>query len=114
MTRMMAVSIFVLSVITTSSAQTRTVWEIGKFDQSSSEFPAAARDQTLFRVGISDPTKDWPATQKAGSKYELQFPLENSPHGSFVFSVGVFPFALSRIPALHIEVNGHGGVFFST
>ena len=48
MTRMMAVSIFVLSVITTSSAQTRTVWEIGKFDQSSSEFHAAARDQTLF------------------------------------------------------------------
>jgi hypothetical protein len=112
MARIIAVLLFLLSAIAAVSAQTRPVWEIGKFDQSSSEFPAAARDQVLYRVGTSDWAKDWPATQKAGSKYEIEFPIENAPRGSFVLTVSVFPFAISKIPALHIEVNGHGGVFY--
>ena len=112
MTRIMTVLMFLLSAAAAALSQTRTMWEIGKFNQSSSEFPAAARGQALYRVGTSDSTKDWPATQRAGSKYEIQFPLEQSPRGSFVLDVGVFPLAISRIPALHIEVNGHGGVFY--
>ena len=112
MTRIITVFLFLLSAITAASAQSRTVWEIGKFDQSSSEFPAAARDQVLYRVGTNGWAKDWPGTQKAGSKYEIQFPLESAPRGSFVLTVSVFPYAISRIPALHVEVNGHGGVFY--
>ena len=112
MTRIIAVCLFLLSAITTASAQTTTVWEIGKFDQSSSEFSAATADKVLYRVGTSDWSKDWPGTQKAGSKYEIDFPLESAPRGSFVFTASISPYALSRIPALHVEVNGHGGVFY--
>jgi hypothetical protein len=112
MTRIIAVCLFLLSAITTASAQTTTVWEIGKFDQSSSEFSAATSDKVLYRVGTSDWSKDWPGTQKAGSKYEIDFQLESAPRGSFVLTASVSPYALSRIPALHVEVNGHGGVFY--
>ncbi len=112
MTRTMAVLLFLLFATTAVSAQMRTLWEIGKFDQSPSEFPTAARDQVLYRVGTSDWAKDWPSTQKAGSKYEIEFPLESAPRGSFVLNVSVFPYAISRIPALHIAANGHEGTFY--
>jgi alpha-mannosidase len=112
MTRFIAVFLFFLSATTTASAQTTTVWEIGKFDQSSSEFSDVTADKVLYRVGTSDWSKDWPGTQKAGSKYEIDFPLERAPRGSYVLTDSVSPYALSRIPALHVEVNGHGGVFY--
>lgn len=112
MTRIIAVFLFLLSAVAAAPAQTRTVWEIGKFDQSSSEFPAPARARVVYRVGTSNWAKDWPATQKEGSKYEIEFPLEGAPRGSFALTVSVFPYAISRIPALQIEVNGHGGVFY--
>ncbi len=112
MTRTYAVFLFLLFATTAVSSQTRTLWEIGRFDQSSSEFSTAALDKALYRVGASDWSKDWPGTQKAGSKYEIDFPLESAPRGSFVFTASISPFALSRIPALHVDVNGHGGVFY--
>src|SRR5580692_5934135 len=78
MTRTFAVFLLLPFATAAVSSQTRTLWEIGKFDQSSSEFSAAALDKALYRVGTSDWSRDWPGTQKAGSKYEIDFPLDGA------------------------------------
>ena len=48
-------------------AAEHTVWQIGRFDQSSIEFnthfnPARERTKPVFTVGKS-PARDWPATR---------------------------------------------------
>ena len=49
-------------------AAEQTLWEIGKFDQSSAEFHRKVdfpnpNDNPIFTVGTGDPSKDWPRRQ---------------------------------------------------
>ncbi len=91
-------------------AQDRTIWQIGKFDESPVEFAGRASDSVAFRVGASDPAKDWPASQATGSTYRILFPLD-SVGGSYVLKVAAL-IDQPRIPALKIGINGHSGKFF--
>ena len=93
-------------------AQTTTVWEIGKYDQSFAEFHLAARDQVLYQVGKNEWSKDWPGAQNTGSRYEIQFPLDKAPRGAFTLKIALFAITIGKIPALSVEVNGHKGLFY--
>ena len=102
-----------------------TVWQIGKFDQSSFEFKGhfKYRDrqfQALYTVGQSDPAKDWPA-QQAGSgnqgaggrphPYTVVFNLPSKPRGAFHLVISTIT-SHSRTPNLKVEINGKVGLFY--
>src|SRR5689334_14480847 len=55
--------------------QSTLLWDIGKNDGSAREFSAGPSPRLLYRVGSSKAKTDWPATQSAGSSYEIDFPL---------------------------------------
>jgi hypothetical protein len=99
----------------------RTVWEIGKFDQSSFEFKGHGDLlNPVFTVGKSDPAKEWPAEQ-AGSvskdeggrphPYTILFDLNEPPRGVYQLDVSVI-LSHSRVPALRVELNGQSGLFY--
>ena len=96
--------------MTPAWAQVRTIWQIGKFDESPVEFARRAEHSVTFRVGSSDPGKDWPASQETGSTYRIQFPLD-SVGRDYVLRVTAL-IDQPRIPALEITVNGHSGRFY--
>ena len=60
-----------LAGVAPARAEEKTLWQIGKFDQSSEEFgsrirfgpSATAQAAPLYWVGRSDWKKDWPAFQ---------------------------------------------------
>jgi hypothetical protein len=108
-----------------ASAADRTIWEIGKFDQSSFEFNrhvdfSDTQNAPVYTVGKSDPAKDWPAEQPgsavkdAGGKphpYTILFDLTEPPRGVWHLDVGVI-ISRSRVPALRVELNGKSGLFY--
>ncbi len=93
-----------------AGAQVRTIWQIGKFDESPVEFSSHATESVTFRVGSSDAAKDWPGSQLTGTTYRILFPLE-SVGGSYVLKIAAL-IDQPRIPTLQIGVNGHSGKFF--
>src|SRR5271157_350174 len=107
------------------AAVDRTVWEIGKFDQSSFEFkihgdPSNPEYNPVFTVDKSDPTADWPAEQPgsankdAGGRphpYTIRFNLNEPPKGVYRLDVSVI-LSHSRVPALRVELNGKSGLFY--
>ena len=100
-----------LLALTSAFAEEKTLWQIGKLDQSSMEFPAAPRDRVLYQPGKSDWARDWPGEQRTGSAYEIQFNLDNPPHGIFLLKVSTLTY-LPRIPALQVQINGHKGTYY--
>ncbi len=92
------------------TAQTRTVWQIGKFDQSPVEFAREAKDNLTFHVGSSEPQKDWPRGQKTGGTQTIVFALDKV-QSRYLFKVALLV-EQPRIPALQIVVNGHTGKFY--
>jgi len=107
------------------AAVDRTVWEIGRFDQSSLEFKGQVdfsnpQSNPVFTVGKSDPTKDWPAEQPgsankdAGGRahpYTILFDLSEPPSGVYRLDVSVI-LSHSRVPVLEVELNGKSGWFY--
>jgi len=91
-------------------AQDASHWQIGKFDESPVEFSGHASPSVEFRVGTSDPAKDWPASQQTGHTYKILFAL-NSVDGPYLLKIGTL-IDKPRIPALQINVNGHSGKFY--
>src|SRR5271157_2961354 len=85
------------------AAVDRTVWEIGKFDQSSLEFKGHGdfsnpQYNPVVTVGKSDATKDWPAEQPgsankdAGARphpYTIFFNLDEPPRGVYRLDLSV-------------------------
>ena len=118
------IQILFMPVLLATAAQ-RTVWEIGKFDQSSLEFnsdlePTDPNYNPTFIVGHSAPAKDWPALQpgsaykEAGGRphpYTIQFSLDRAPQGTYRLIISVLLYR-SRIPNLQVEINGHSGLFY--
>ena len=107
-----------------ATAEERTIWEIGKFDQSSVEFNSGlsvdSNSNPVFIVGHSTPAKDWPALQpgpaykEAGGRprpYTIQFTLDAAPQGTYRLIISALLYR-SRAPNLQVEINGHSGLFY--
>ena len=91
-------------------AQNRTVWQIGKFDESPVEFSRVAGKSITFQVGASEAQKDWPGRQFSGDSYRIVFSLP-SPQGAYELKIRTL-IDQPRIPALRIDVNGNSGMFY--
>src|SRR4051794_25273825 len=96
--------------IISAQAQVQTVWQIGKFDESPVEFSRRPENSVTFRVGTSDPGKDWPESQETGQAYQILFSLD-SVRGPYVLKIGTLV-DQPRIPALRINLNGHSGKYY--
>jgi hypothetical protein len=114
-----------------AGAASKTVWRIGKFNQSPSEFNTGKQGPPLFGsrypagellyiVGKSIPEVDWPAYQegavtgKPGSHphpYTIQFNLPRVPQGVYTLKAGLLS-ETARVARLQVEINGHGGLFY--
>ena len=112
-------------------AASKVVWQIGKFDQSPSEFNTGKQGPPLFGsrypagkllyiVGKSTPAVDWPAYQegaalgRAGNHpypYSIQFELPEVLPGVYTLKVGLL-YESSRVARLQVEINGHPGLFY--
>src|SRR5713101_7944365 len=84
-------------------AQVRTVWQIGKFDESPVEFSRGSENPVAFEVGKSDPANDWPRSHASGRTYRILFSLE-SVEGSYSLKIATL-IDQPRIPALRVDVN---------
>jgi len=121
----LSVLVSVLSAVRPLVAMDRTVWEIGKFDQSSFEFKGHGdfsnpQYNPVVEIGKGDPARDWPAeqpgsaTKDAGGRphpYTILFNLSEPPKGVFRLDVSVI-LSRSRVPALGVELNGKSGMFY--
>jgi alpha-mannosidase len=111
-----------------AGAQEKTLWQIGEFDQSSEEFGvsfgfgslSSIRTDPIYRVGVSDPKRDWSGFQPGSSNgpagarehpFTVFFSLAGPPQGLYTLAVGVLPY-MPRRPNLRVEVNGKRGTFY--
>ena len=114
-----------------AAAASQVVWQIGKFDRSSSEFklqgppaakPGAAQSQNdlVYVIGKSHAEIDWPAFQpgssngKAGYRrhpYAIQFDLPSIPRGLYTLKVALLVES-PRVPRLEVAINGHRALYF--
>ena len=112
-------------------AASRTVWQVGKFNQSPSELNTGKQGPPLFGsrypagelvyvVGKSTPEVDWPAyqegaaTDRPGTRphpYTIQFHLPKVPQGVYTLKVGLLS-ETARVARLQVEINGHRGLFY--
>jgi len=67
MNRYTTAFLLLLFSIVPISTQTKTIWQIGRHDQSSKEFQAKTSDHILYQAEKSDWAQDWPAEQRTGS-----------------------------------------------
>ncbi|HEX4165472.1 MAG TPA: polysaccharide lyase family protein [Bryobacteraceae bacterium] len=88
----------------------RTVWQIGKFDDSPVEFGKHPTQKVRFVVGASNAARDWPGRQSSGQPYEVVFPLDNVQR-NYRLKITVL-IDQPRVPSLRIAVNEHAGTFF--
>lgn len=93
-----------------AQAQTRSIWQIGKFDQSPEGFAPRAIESVRFETGKSDPEKDWPRSQGVEHPSTIVFSLD-SIEGVYSLKIATL-IDRPRVPALRISVNGHDGTFF--
>lgn len=92
-------------------AQTSVLWEIGRADRSSREFPGDSRTQLKYDVRASDWKKDWAATQDCGSQYEIVFELSGNSSDNYAFRASILA-SSTIVPTLAMDINGHKGSFF--
>lgn len=107
------------------AAPPKTLWQIGKFDQSSIEFNDHMdwRDPGVhptFTVGQSDPAKDWPASQPGTANHNFGsrahpctviFKLIGRPAGVYLLTVATI-LNHSRVPNLQVDINGETGLYY--
>jgi alpha-mannosidase len=93
-----------------ATAEYKTLWEIGKPDQSRFEFHAGAAERVVYRVGESDWSRDWPWQQRLDAHYEIQFTLKDAPRGRFALRASLL--LPNQVPDLQLEINGHRGLAF--
>jgi alpha-mannosidase len=108
-------SIFLTLLVSTSFlpavCQPKTLWEIGKYDQSAEEFKAAQSDHVVYQIGKSDWARDWPRWQRTGSTYEIQFNLDAAPQGAYLLKISLVTGYLGT-PDMQVEINGHKGIYY--
>ena len=108
------------------SAQEKTIWEIGKFDVSSGEFRSQGIDyskkesDTVYRVGKSKDSEDWPRFQPGPANgmvggrlhpFTILFTLPEKPKGVYRLTVGIL-YETPRLSHLQLDVDGHRGNFY--
>ena len=114
-----------------AGAAPKTVWQIGKFNQSSGEFnqgevrpPVFAaphpKSDVLYIVGKSNPASDWPAFQPGSANgraefrphpYTIQFDLSEAPRGLYTLKVALLV-ETPRVPRLQVDINGHRALLY--
>jgi alpha-mannosidase len=114
----------------TAFAANQVVWQIGKFDKSTMEFPlatppgaAAAIGQTsndlVYTVGKNH-TEDWPRFQPGSSNglagyrehpYAIDFDLPMSPRGLYTLKIALLV-KTPRVAQLRLTINGHRALYF--
>jgi alpha-mannosidase len=109
-------------------SQPRTLWQIGKFDQSSEEFGmsfgfgslSSVQADPVYRVGQSDWKKDWSGFQPgsanglAGARehpFTVIFTLSGPLRGLYKLKLALLPY-MPRRPDLRVEINGKRGLFY--
>jgi alpha-mannosidase len=92
-------------------AQSATLWEIGKFDQSNHEFKAAPSGHVVYQFGKSDWAQEWPGQEQTGAAYEIRFNLDAAPRGAFALKISLLT-GYFGIPDMQVEINGHVGLFY--
>ncbi len=105
------VAFSLLNLCRSGFAQSKTIWEIGKFDQSSREFSARQSDHVVYTVGKDNWAVDWPSQEQAGAAYEIRFDLNAPPRGLYTLRVSLLTGYL-RVPDLRVDLNGHAGTYF--
>src|SRR5579862_3856929 len=129
--RMLLVAATVAGLCQCATAASQVVWQIGKFDRSSSEFTlqlppepkpgaAPAKADVEYTVGKNKAETDWPAMQAGSSigqagfrphPYAIRFDLPSTPRGLYTLKVGLMV-ETPRISRLEVEINGHRGLYF--
>lgn len=109
----------ILLFTASAHAQERTVWSIGKFDNSSAEFSSSpVSADRVFVVPTSQPG-DWAGTQQplmpgkgAGEvgAAKIRFDLPDEPRGMYTLRLGSI-IKTARVPLVELNVNGHKGWF---
>ena len=101
-----------------------TLWQIGKFDQSSHEFnnnaPVGKADYNpVFTIGKSK-TSDWPGRQPGSENkaeglrphpFTVLFDLPSRPAGTYSLTVSALLYN-PRVPRLEVSINGRKGTFY--
>ena len=113
-------------IAATIRAETKTVFRVGTFDESSYEFKSDGIDYAnpaqdpVFIAGKSENGKDWFSFQpgssngKAGFRphpFTIEFECAEVPKGIFTLKVGLLSY-MARLPRLQVEINGHRGLFY--
>ncbi len=106
-------------------ASDKTLWKIGVFDGSSSEFRsqdinyADPKSDPVFVVGQNS-DKDWyrfqpgPANAMTGARlhpFTLKFSLQDAPHGVYRLKIAIL-YETPRLSFLKVDANGHTGYFY--
>jgi hypothetical protein len=114
-----------------ATAAWETLWQIGKFDQSSAEFHqggikppnvtgAQRENEVLYIIGKSTPGNDWPAFHPGSSNgaagfrvhpYAIQFDLAGAPQGLYTLKVALLV-ETPRVSRLQVEINRHRALLF--
>lgn len=104
------------------------LWRIGTRDESSAEFhpwihPTTGerqidysdpRSDAVYRVGTSDPAKDWPAYQPGSANggagfrehpARIEFQLGEAPRGDLELRLDLLAYS-ARLPVVQVDVNG--------
>ncbi len=112
----------VLATLTVTPVPAKTLFQIGKPDQSNTEFAQAPRDyglikqDGLFAVGQSDPKRDWPYVHAgpgdawAGTKqhtFHILFDLKTVPaDGTCTLTLSLLDTQKPTPPRLAVTING--------
>jgi hypothetical protein len=107
-----------LALAVSTAAQERRIWQIGSFNDSSSEFSDQIFQGTQFEIGTNH-EKDWPSTLSAVSPEQvatarplrIKFSLVDVPDSAIQLQIAELVLT-PRLPLLSVEVNGHRGCFY--
>jgi hypothetical protein len=116
--------LFAGSFAATAQNPVATIFRIGYFDRSSSDFAAGTPAARVnFVVSQSNPSKDWfayhPAVLASASKSaestpsaprSITFSLQGSPAAAYRLHIAVL-LENPSVPALHVQINGKSGLF---
>lgn len=107
---------------------TQVVWQIGKFDKSTLEYPRRTAhegkscgnpDDVVFVVG-KNRTEDWPCFQPGSSNglagfrphpYAIKFELPSKPEGLYTLKLSLLV-KTPRVAHLQVAINGHRALYF--
>ena len=118
------VLVIFLACASTTAAQERSLWQIGKRDNGSLEFNQewdfSRGKDPIFVVGTSDPKKDWSHFQpgmedsdhdRRAHPFTIEFQLTANPQGTFYLEIDLF-FKEPLLPRFVVQVNGKKGQYW--